>query len=158
MTHVDRRLMNLAFTFSHNGRHAALYTYTARRATVKARQRGIAQRQGTNPSPTARTYEGIPSSCFPMPQAPPYPPLPRHPPIPRPPLILPSHQWDHAISSILVKSTLGFSFGILFSVLLFKRRAWPVYFSTGVGAGRGWEDADGKSFRRLMLGIGRVEC
>ncbi|KAL6715508.1 hypothetical protein ACLMJK_006469 [Lecanora helva] len=52
-------------------------------------------------------------------------------------------QWDHAISTTLIRSALGFSFGAIFSVLLFKRRAWPVIFGTGFGAGRGYEDADG---------------
>jgi MICOS complex subunit MIC10 len=39
---------------------------------------------------------------------------------------------------------LGFSFGVIFSVLLFKRRAWPVWLGTGFGAGRAWEEADGE--------------
>ena len=52
-------------------------------------------------------------------------------------------QWDHAISSFLVRSTLGLSFGVVFSVLLFKRRAWPAFVGLGFGAGRAWEEADG---------------
>ena len=52
-------------------------------------------------------------------------------------------QWDRAISSLVVRSTLGFSFGVIFSVLLFKRRTWPVWLGTGFGAGRAWEEADG---------------
>lgn len=44
---------------------------------------------------------------------------------------------------MLIRSSLGFSFGVVFSVLLFKRRAWPVWLGTGFGAGRAWEEADG---------------
>jgi hypothetical protein len=52
-------------------------------------------------------------------------------------------QWDRALSSLVIRSGLGFSFGVIFSVLLFKRRAWPVWLGTGFGAGRAWEEADG---------------
>jgi hypothetical protein len=52
-------------------------------------------------------------------------------------------QWDRFLSSTVIKSGLGLSFGVIFSVLLFKRRAWPVFFGAGFGAGRAWEEADG---------------
>jgi MICOS complex subunit MIC10 len=52
-------------------------------------------------------------------------------------------KWDRAVSSLLIRSGLGFGFGVIFSVLLFKRRAWPVWLGTGFGAGRAWEEADG---------------
>lgn len=61
-------------------------------------------------------------------------------------------QWDHAISSLLVRSTLGLSFGVIFSVLLFKRRAWPAFVGLGFGAGRAWEEADGM-FLSSALGM-----
>ena len=60
-------------------------------------------------------------------------------------------QWDRAISSLVIRSSLGFSFGVIFSVLLFKRRAWPVWLGTGFGAGRAWEEADGTSPLFLLL-------
>ncbi|KAI4117046.1 MAG: hypothetical protein LQ345_002646 [Seirophora villosa] len=53
-------------------------------------------------------------------------------------------QWDSAISSFLIRSSLGLSFGVVFSVLLFKRRAWPAWVGLGFGAGRAWEEADGR--------------
>ena len=46
------------------------------------------------------------------------------------------------ISSMIIKSSLGLSFGVVFSVLLFKRRAWPAWVGLGFGAGRAWEEAD----------------
>ncbi|MCJ1313849.1 Mitochondrial inner membrane organizing system component [Agyrium rufum] len=52
-------------------------------------------------------------------------------------------KWDHAISSFIVRSGLGLSFGVVFSVLLFKRRAWPAWVGLGFGAGRAYEEADG---------------
>jgi inner membrane organizing system protein 1 len=51
-------------------------------------------------------------------------------------------QWDHCLSTMLIRSTLGASFGVIFSVLLFKRRAWPAFVGLGFGAGRAWEECD----------------
>lgn len=45
---------------------------------------------------------------------------------------------------MLIRSSLGLSFGVVFSVLLFKRRAWPAWVGLGFGAGRAWEEADGE--------------
>ena len=45
---------------------------------------------------------------------------------------------------MLIRSSLGLSFGVIFSVLLFKRRAWPAWVGLGFGAGRAWEEADGE--------------
>ncbi|KKK21202.1 DUF543 domain protein [Aspergillus rambellii] len=58
-----------------------------------------------------------------------------------------NEKWDRAISSMIIRSSLGLSFGVVFSVLLFKRRAWPAWVGLGFGAGRAWEEAD-SSFRR----------
>ena len=43
---------------------------------------------------------------------------------------------------MLIRSGLGVSFGVVFSVLLFKRRAWPAFVGLGFGAGRAWEECD----------------
>ncbi|KPI44833.1 MICOS complex subunit mic10 [Cyphellophora attinorum] len=58
-----------------------------------------------------------------------------------------NEKWDRFLSSTVIKSGLGLSFGVIFSVLLFKRRAWPVFFGAGFGAGRAWEEADA-NFKR----------
>ncbi|KAL1978942.1 hypothetical protein VTN31DRAFT_1801 [Thermomyces dupontii] len=58
-----------------------------------------------------------------------------------------NEKWDRAISSLIVRSAVGFGFGVVLSVLLFKRRAWPALVGLGFGAGRAWEEADA-SFRR----------
>ncbi|KAM0703784.1 hypothetical protein Q7P35_009723 [Cladosporium inversicolor] len=58
-----------------------------------------------------------------------------------------NEKWDHCLSTLLIRSTLGASFGVIFSVLLFKRRSWPVFTGLGFGAGRAWEECD-SSFKR----------
>ncbi len=41
-----------------------------------------------------------------------------------------------------MKSTLGLGFGVVFSVLVFKRRAWPAFVGVGFGAGRAYEECN----------------
>ncbi|KAK2003360.1 DUF543-domain-containing protein [Colletotrichum falcatum] len=53
-----------------------------------------------------------------------------------------NEKWDHCLSNHLVKSTLGLGFGVVFSVLLFKRRAWPAFVGVGFGAGRAYEECN----------------
>ncbi|KAI8290926.1 hypothetical protein K4K60_004072 [Colletotrichum sp. SAR11_57] len=53
-----------------------------------------------------------------------------------------NEKWDHCLSNLLVKSTLGLGFGVVFSVLLFKRRAWPAFIGVGFGAGRAYEECN----------------
>jgi inner membrane organizing system protein 1 len=57
-------------------------------------------------------------------------------------------QWDRCLSSMLIRSGLGLSFGVVFSVLLFKRRAWPAFVGLGFGAGRAWEECDNVSLHK----------
>ncbi|TVY27827.1 MICOS complex subunit [Lachnellula hyalina] len=56
-------------------------------------------------------------------------------------------QWDKCLSSLLIRSSLGLSFGVVFSVLLFKRRAWPAFVGLGFGAGRAYEECNGGFLR-----------
>ncbi|KAI5292551.1 Mitochondrial inner membrane organizing system component [Ascosphaera acerosa] len=74
-------------------------------------------------------------------------------PVPRPnrPVseALLNEKWDRAISSMIIRSSLGLGFGVVFSFLLFKRRQWPAWVGLGFGAGRAWEEADGRIPRRL---------
>jgi inner membrane organizing system protein 1 len=51
-------------------------------------------------------------------------------------------QWDRCLSNLIIKSTLGLGFGVVFSVLLFKRRAWPAFVGVGFGAGRAYEECN----------------
>ncbi|TVY52738.1 MICOS complex subunit mic10, partial [Lachnellula suecica] len=58
-----------------------------------------------------------------------------------------NEKWDKCLSSLLIRSSLGLGFGVVFSVLLFKRRAWPAFVGMGFGAGRAYEECNG-GFRR----------
>ncbi|KAG7101365.1 MICOS complex subunit mic10 like protein [Verticillium longisporum] len=53
-----------------------------------------------------------------------------------------NEKWDRCLSNLLVKSSLGLGFGVVFSVLLFKRRAWPAFVGAGFGAGRAYEECN----------------
>ena len=53
-----------------------------------------------------------------------------------------NEKWDRCLSNLIIKSSLGFGFGVVFSVLLFKRRAWPTFLGTGFGAGRAYEECN----------------
>ena len=57
---------------------------------------------------------------------------------------------------MLIRSSMGLSFGVIFSVLLFKRRAWPAWVGLGFGAGRAWEEADGTG-NDALLPVSEVE-
>lgn len=71
------------------------------------------------------------------------PPPTRSPAIARPVSeALLNEKWDHCLSNLLIKSTLGLGFGVVFSVLIFKRRAWPAFVGAGFGAGRAYEECN----------------
>ncbi|PSR94201.1 hypothetical protein BD289DRAFT_480773 [Coniella lustricola] len=53
-----------------------------------------------------------------------------------------NEKWDRCLSNLLIKSTLGLGFGVVFSVLLFKRRSWPALVGLGFGAGRAHEECN----------------
>lgn len=58
---------------------------------------------------------------------------------------------------MIIKSSLGLSFGVVFSVLLFKRKAWPAWIGLGFGAGRAWEEADGTFISLIHSVHGHLE-
>ncbi|EMR72306.1 Mitochondrial inner membrane organizing system component [Eutypa lata] len=53
-----------------------------------------------------------------------------------------NEKWDRCLSNLIIKSSLGLGFGVVFSVLLFKRRAWPTFLGAGFGAGRAYEECN----------------
>ncbi|KAI5928526.1 hypothetical protein F4810DRAFT_705465 [Camillea tinctor] len=53
-----------------------------------------------------------------------------------------NEKWDRCLSNLLIKSSLGLGFGVVFSVLLFRRRAWPAFVGVGFGAGRAYEECN----------------
>ncbi|XP_054641376.1 MICOS complex subunit Mic10-like [Dunckerocampus dactyliophorus] len=44
-------------------------------------------------------------------------------------------KWDRCLADTAVKTVTGLGVGIVFSVLFFKRRTWPVSFGSGLGLG-----------------------
>ncbi|CAG7850304.1 MICOS complex subunit MIC10 {ECO:0000256/RuleBase:RU363011} [Serendipita indica DSM 11827] len=51
-------------------------------------------------------------------------------------------KYDKCLADLIVKSGIGFSAGVIASVILFKRRGWPVALSTGVGIGMSYADCE----------------
>ncbi|KAN0090204.1 DUF543 domain containing protein [Hyaloscypha variabilis] len=64
-----------------------------------------------------------------------------------------NEKWDRCLSSLLIRSSLGLSFGVVFAVLLFKRRAWPAWVGLGFGAGRAYEECNGSFLRTGREGV-----
>ncbi|CAN3355476.1 MICOS complex subunit Mic10p [Diutina catenulata] len=65
-------------------------------------------------------------------------------------------KWDVVLSNTLIKTGLGFGAGVLASVLLFRRRAWPVWVGVGFGLGRGY--AEGDAIFRSSAGVRQVKA
>ncbi|GMM38679.1 Mic10 protein [Saccharomycopsis crataegensis] len=65
-------------------------------------------------------------------------------------------KWDVVLSNTLVKTGLGFGCGVLASVLVFKRRAFPVWLGVGFGLGRGY--AEGDAIFRSPVGYRNVQA
>ena len=64
-------------------------------------------------------------------------------------------QWDRCLSNLIIKSSLGLGFGVVFSVLLFKRRAWPTFLGAGGrvtgGQMKGSVSRTSRRLRRILL-------
>ncbi|CAR23795.1 MICOS complex subunit MIC10 [Lachancea thermotolerans] len=65
-------------------------------------------------------------------------------------------KWDVVLSNLVVKTGLGFGAGVVASVLLFKRRAFPVWIGVGFGLGRGY--AEGDAIFRSSAGLRTVKA
>ncbi|KAF7337981.1 MICOS complex subunit MIC10 [Mycena venus] len=59
-------------------------------------------------------------------------------------------KYDRCLADFLVKAGVGFSAGVVLSVVLFKRRTWPIALSTGFGAGVAYADCD-RSFNPARI-------
>ncbi|XP_061544399.1 MICOS complex subunit Mic10-like isoform X2 [Phycodurus eques] len=64
-------------------------------------------------------------------------------------------KWDRCLADTTVKTVTGLGVGIVFSVLLFKRRTWPVSFGAGLGLGMGYSNCQ-NDIRSPYLIHGRV--
>ncbi|KAI6115379.1 hypothetical protein EDD16DRAFT_1595298 [Pisolithus croceorrhizus] len=53
-----------------------------------------------------------------------------------------NQKYDRCLADLLVKAGVGFGVGVVASVILFRRRTWPVALSTGFGIGAAYADCD----------------
>ncbi|KAF9460433.1 hypothetical protein BDZ94DRAFT_1266245 [Collybia nuda] len=59
-------------------------------------------------------------------------------------------KYDRCLADLLVKTGVGFSAGVVASVILFRRRTWPIALATGFGAGAAYADCD-RSFNPARI-------
>ncbi|CAB1434088.1 unnamed protein product [Pleuronectes platessa] len=64
-------------------------------------------------------------------------------------------KWDRCLADTAVKTVTGLGVGIVFSVLFFKRRTWPVSLGSGLGLGMGYANCQNE-LRSPYLIHGRV--
>ncbi|KAG1789145.1 uncharacterized protein HD556DRAFT_1447208 [Suillus plorans] len=66
-----------------------------------------------------------------------------------------SQKYDRCLADLLVKAGVGFSVGVVASVILFRRRTWPIALSTGFGIGAAYADCD-RSFNPARISGTRI--
>ncbi|KAI9555922.1 hypothetical protein GHT06_018459 [Daphnia sinensis] len=64
---------------------------------------------------------------------------------------------DFCVADALIKIGGGLITGTLFSVLLFKRKSWPVVFGVGVGTGMGMSNCRYKLNMPYLIGADMVK-
>eukprot|EP00047_Mylnosiga_fluctuans_P002735 m.225690 g.225690 ORF g.225690 m.225690 type:complete len:73 (+) comp11304_c0_seq1:51-269(+) len=58
-------------------------------------------------------------------------------------------RWDRAISRSLIYSAAGLGIGSVLSLVLFKRRGWPIVLGTGFGLGKAFSETEQEFARPL---------
>jgi inner membrane organizing system protein 1 len=64
-------------------------------------------------------------------------------------------KWDRCLADTSIKIASGLGLGIVFSVLFFKRRPWPVVFGVGVGLGKGYANCE-HDFKNQQYFYGKI--
>jgi len=65
-------------------------------------------------------------------------------------------KWDRCLTDSLIKTVTGVGLGIVFSVVFFKRRPWPVAFGAGTGFGMAYANCQ-HDFRGSHLFHGQIK-
>ncbi|CAL8072409.1 unnamed protein product [Calicophoron daubneyi] len=65
-------------------------------------------------------------------------------------------RWDRCISDTFIKTASGAVLGVIFSVVLAKRRPWPVILGTGLGLGMGISNCNNDFKQPLPLVSHRI--
>jgi len=66
-------------------------------------------------------------------------------------------KWDRCVADTLIKMGGGLTLGAVFSLMLFKRRAWPVTFGLGAGFGMGYAHCQHSFNEPYMVRADRVK-
>ncbi|BFZ58071.1 Mitochondrial inner membrane organizing system component [Savitreella phatthalungensis] len=61
-----------------------------------------------------------------------------------------SDKWDLCLSNAIVKGGIGFGAGVIASVVLFRRRPWPVFTGLGFGLGQSYSECN-RHFNPLLI-------
>lgn len=68
-----------------------------------------------------------------------------------------SQKFDLCVADTLVKIGGGLATGVLFSLIVFKRKSWPVTLGVGVGAGMGFQNCQSKLNAPYLVMADRVK-
>jgi inner membrane organizing system protein 1 len=59
-------------------------------------------------------------------------------------------KWDRCLVDTGIKMTSGLAIGAVFSLVMFRRRAWPIIFGLGSGFGMGYANCE-NAFNKPLL-------
>ncbi|XP_043246112.1 MICOS complex subunit Mic10-like [Amphibalanus amphitrite] len=66
-------------------------------------------------------------------------------------------KWDKCVADTIVKIGGGLAVGAVFSLMFFKRRAWPLTFGLGAGVGMGYANCQRSFDEPYLIRADRVK-
>ncbi|KAL7748132.1 Mitochondrial inner membrane organizing system component [Sorochytrium milnesiophthora] len=67
-----------------------------------------------------------------------------------------ARKWDRCLSNYIIKVGAGLSVGVVTSVLLFRKRTWPISLSGGFGLGMAYEQCQRAFDPNVTLNVMKV--